>query len=88
MTEQNWKGIDGATAWHLIDRHGEGSEGIAKMMNEWRTANSPDLTAIVRSSIVAYNEGRAGSPYHPGYTEHERIAWEAGHSAGGWGGKH
>lgn len=53
MTEQNWKGMDGATAWHLIDRHGEGWEGIAKMMDEWRIANNADLTAIVRSSIVA-----------------------------------
>mgnify|MGYP001770376624 CR=1 FL=1 len=52
-----------------------------------RLADRPDLTAIVRSSIVAYNEALAGNPYHPGYTEHERIAWEAGHSAGGWGGK-
>lgn len=61
----------------------EGSEKLCPDCNP-----RPDLTAIVRSSIVAYNEGRAGNPYHPGYTEHERIAWEAGHSAGGWGGKH
>jgi hypothetical protein len=27
---------------------------------------------------VAYNEGRAGNPYHPGYTEHEAMAWEIG----------
>ena len=33
---------------------------------------------IVRSSIVAYNEGRAGNPYHPGYTQHEAMAWEIG----------
>jgi len=33
---------------------------------------------IVRASIVAYNEGRAGNPYHPGYTEHEAMAWEIG----------
>lgn len=36
------------------------------------------ITAIVRSSIVAYNEGRAGNPYHPGYTDHESIAWQIG----------
>ena len=36
------------------------------------------LQGIVRSSIVAYNEGRAGNPYHPGYTEHEAMAWEIG----------
>ena len=36
------------------------------------------LTAIVRSSIVAYNEALAGNQYHPGYTEHEAMAWEMG----------
>ena len=34
--------------------------------------------AIVRSSILAYKEARNGESYHPGYTEHERMAWEIG----------
>ena len=38
----------------------------------------PERQAIVRSSIVAFNEGRHGIPYHPGYTEHEGIAWGIG----------
>lgn len=38
----------------------------------------PERQAIVRSSIVAFNEGRHGVPYHPGYTEHEAMAWETG----------
>lgn len=87
-SEQNWKGIDGATAWHLIDRHGEGWEGIAQMMEAWRTANQSDLQVIVRSSIHAYKEGRNGESYHPGYTDHERIAWEIGRKEGGWDGSH
>jgi len=36
------------------------------------------ITAIVRSSIVAYNEGLAGLPYNPAYTTHEAMAWEIG----------
>lgn len=36
------------------------------------------LRAIVRSSILAYKEGMNGESYHPGYTEHERMAWEIG----------
>ena len=46
-----------------------------------------ELEAIVRSSIVAYKEGRNGESYHPGYTEHERMAWEIGLKEGGWEGK-
>ena len=38
----------------------------------------PERQAIVRASIVAYKEALAGNPYHPGYTEHERMAWEMG----------
>lgn len=51
------------------------AEAIAMLR---RLADRPDLTAIVRSSIVAYKEGRNGESYHPGYTEHERMAWEIG----------
>lgn len=47
-----------------------------------------ELEAIVRSSIVAYKEGRNGESYHPGYTEHESMAWEIGRKEGGWEGKH
>jgi hypothetical protein len=38
-TNQNWKGVDGAIAWHLIDRHADGWTEIGKMMDEWLTAN-------------------------------------------------
>lgn len=37
-----------------------------------------DHEAEVRATIVAYNEGRAGDSYHPGYTDRERIAWNQG----------
>ena len=38
---QDWAGMDGATAWHLIDRHADGWADVAKMMGEWLAANTP-----------------------------------------------
>lgn len=37
---QNWKGMDGAVAYHLIDRHASGWDDTARMMEAWRKANS------------------------------------------------
>lgn len=36
---QDWAGMDGATAWHLIDRHADGWSDVGKMMAEWLEAN-------------------------------------------------
>lgn len=36
---QNWAGMDGAIAWHLIDRHADGWGDVGKMMGEWLAAN-------------------------------------------------
>lgn len=36
---QEWRGMDGAIAFHLIDRHAEGWDEIAMMMDAWRRAN-------------------------------------------------
>jgi hypothetical protein len=38
--EQNWKGMDGATAFHLIERHAEGWDQTGQMMNAWQAAQS------------------------------------------------
>lgn len=38
--KQDWKGMDGATAWHLIDRHAEDWSDVGRMMQEWLDANS------------------------------------------------
>lgn len=37
---QDWAGMDGATAWHLIHRHADGWGDVGKMMDEWRKANT------------------------------------------------
>ena len=36
---QEWRGMDGATAWHLIDRHADGWADVGKMMGEWLASN-------------------------------------------------
>lgn len=36
---QGWAGMDGAIAWHLIERHAETWADIRMMMNEWLAAN-------------------------------------------------
>lgn len=33
---------------------------------------------IVRAVVLAYKEGKNGEVYHPGYTEHEAMAWQIG----------
>lgn len=36
---QEWKGMDGTTAFHLITRHADGWADVGKMMGEWLAAN-------------------------------------------------
>ena len=38
-TFQNWKGMDGACAFHLIERHAAGWNDVALMMQAWLDAN-------------------------------------------------
>ena len=42
---QDWKGMDGVTAFHLITRHADGWSDVDKMMGEWLAANQ---TAAIR----------------------------------------
>ena len=43
--DQDWSTVDGAAAWHLIDRHGEGWGHIGVLMSAWRDAH-PDLARL------------------------------------------
>ena len=36
---QNWKGMDGAIAFHLIERHADGWHQVGEMMDAWLEAN-------------------------------------------------
>jgi hypothetical protein len=37
--KQDWKGMDGAIAFHLIERHADGWDDVGLMMNAWLEAN-------------------------------------------------
>ena len=37
---QDWRGMDGATAWHLIDRHADDWSDVGELMNAWLRANA------------------------------------------------
>ena len=43
--DQDWTGLDGMTAYWLIDRHGDGWAGIGAMMEAWRDAEVRRITA-------------------------------------------
>jgi len=40
---QEWAGMDGAIAFHLIERYGENWVHCGKLMDAWRNANPPGL---------------------------------------------
>ena len=40
QTFQSWAGMDGACAFHLIERHANGWGDVARMMDAWLQANS------------------------------------------------
>lgn len=37
--QRDWKGIDGAIAYHLIDRHADNWGDVGQMMDAWLKAN-------------------------------------------------
>lgn len=49
---QDWEGVDGAIAFHLIDRHADGWADTGRMMGEWLDANK------------AANAEVTGAPHH------------------------
>jgi hypothetical protein len=48
QTFQNWAGMDGACAFHLIERHANGWGDVARMMDAWLQANSKAPNARLR----------------------------------------
>ena len=43
---QEWKGVDGAIAFHLIERHAEGWAQTGEMMNDWLVANQQPAAVV------------------------------------------
>lgn len=50
---QQWKGVDGAIAFHLIDRHADSWDEAARMMHAWRDANPPAEVEALRADAKA-----------------------------------
>lgn len=50
---QDWKGMDGATAWLLINRHADGWGDTRAMMEAWLAANAEQA---VKQEREAYRE--------------------------------
>lgn len=44
---QNWKELDGMTAYNLIECHAEDWNEIGLMMNAWLKAKTPDLSYVI-----------------------------------------
>ena len=40
---QQWEGMSGSVAFHLIDRHSDGWGDVSAMMNAWLRANGGTL---------------------------------------------
>lgn len=53
---QDWRGVDGATAWHLIHRHADGWQEVGAMMEAWLKANAAAPAASPASPWVDVHE--------------------------------
>lgn len=50
--DQDWKGMSGAIAFHLIDRHADGWDQIGAMMNAWLEANKAQQDATTLRQAI------------------------------------
>lgn len=60
---QRWAGMDGATAWHLIDRHADNWADVGLMMDAWLEANRS--LAAGKVAPVAWILTRTSDPTFP-----------------------
>lgn len=68
INAQRWAGLDGAVAWHLIDRHGEDWSHIGRLMEAWRAANPPAIQAPEGGERAAFEaEFRKRANLTPAY---------------------
>jgi hypothetical protein len=51
-TFQHWRGMNGATAYHLIERHADGWPDISVMMNAWMKANTDVACEELREALT------------------------------------
>ena len=50
---QDWAGMDGACAFHLIERHADGWSDVARMMEAWLDANRQLLNVGAKLETTA-----------------------------------
>lgn len=72
---QNWKGMDGAIAYHLIDRHAEKWHEVAVMMNAWLEANGGAEIKSLREQLACAEQAQREAENHLS-REIARIAME------------
>lgn len=53
IESQNWDRVDGAIAWHLVDRYAEDWAHTARLMHAWRDAAVAEALAAERKAIRA-----------------------------------
>ena len=56
---QDWKGMDGATAWLLINRHADGWGDTRAMMEAWLAANAAEAVRLERERTEAIRHAGA-----------------------------
>lgn len=56
--DQNWRRMDGATAYHLIDRHADNWNEIGLMMDAWRLANTPPSADELVEAVSRYFDAK------------------------------
>jgi len=63
-TKQDWKGLDGAIAWHFIERQAENWNQVGEMMNEWLKANTQtkEWVGLTNNELVDLTIKNAGFP--------------------------
>lgn len=62
---QNWKGMSGAVAWHLIDRHGEDWADIGNKMDSWLKANTAPPEPAPQQQKPQTTTGDSADPAQP-----------------------
>jgi hypothetical protein len=46
--QQHWAGMDGAIAFHLIDRHADSWDDCGRLMHAWLRANAKSVPHLSR----------------------------------------
>lgn len=82
---QQWAGMDGAIAWHLIDRHADDWNEAGEMMNAWLRANTPQKWAPIETAPTGCDLLLAGVMDHDEDWRAKVGHRTSGHECGSYG---